>query len=309
MIDYLTEKQKIIERIESNLMAFDLSEIGKLTGIPLGLYQRFFSYIYGISITAYIRKRKLTVSASKLLLKEWSVTTAAFECGYEDSSSFSRAFKEQFTVSPSNITLDRFEMYKFEKFSISNVLSAEIKKADIVAIEYPKVQAQYLVGIDSEQHGLVGSDLWQIYQKKHIGEQLCKIEKKLHGNFNDDYIAVGYMTDFEDSGSLGKTYMIGRFFKEKPAKERGLKMLKIDAMQLVHSKIAGKHMEDIIDGAYALTCDLARKNGYEIQYAPFFWMEYYNSEFFRQNPNRQQQLVLDFYLPCKKTDRSFGGIQ
>lgn len=67
MIDYLTEKQKIIERMESNLMTFDLSEIDKLTGVPLGLYQRFFSYIYGISITAYIRKRKLTVSASKLL--------------------------------------------------------------------------------------------------------------------------------------------------------------------------------------------------------------------------------------------------
>lgn len=238
-----------------------------------------------------------------------SVTTAAFECGYEDSSSFSRAFKEQFTISPSNITMDMFEMHRFEKFSIPNLLSTEIKKADIVAIEYPQIQTQYLVGIDSEQYGLVGSDLWQIYQKKHIGEPLFKIEKELHGNFNDDYIAIGYMTDFEDSSSLGNMYMIGRLFKEKPAKELGLKILKIEPMQLAHSKIAGKNMEDIIDGAYTLTCDLAQKNGYEIQYSPFFWMEYYNSEFFRQNPNRQQQLILDFYLSCKKTDRSFGGIQ
>ena len=43
MEKFITEKQKVIDEIESQLMTFDLSEIGKLTGVPFGLYQRFFS--------------------------------------------------------------------------------------------------------------------------------------------------------------------------------------------------------------------------------------------------------------------------
>lgn len=307
MEKFITEKQRVIDEIESRLMTFDLSEIGELTGVPFGLYQRFFSYMYDITISSYIRKRKLTVSASKLLLGEWSVTTASLECGYEDSSSFSRAFKELFEVAPSAITIEQFEKFQFEKINLSN-LSNKTKKATLVSVEYPMIQEQYLIGIDTNQYpDMVGASLWEVFWDKNMNEELFNMEN--HATSLDDYIAIGYMSDFENSKSLGKEYMIGRLFHEVPPNLGDFKVKKLESMQLVHAKIEGKCMEDIIDGAYALTCDIASKNGYEIDYSNFFWIEYYNNASFGNMNEERTKLVLDFYLPCRKAEVRLGGIQ
>ncbi|WP_413523326.1 helix-turn-helix domain-containing protein [Lactococcus raffinolactis] len=307
MEKFITEKQKVIDEIESRLMTFDLSEIGKLTGVPFGLYQRFFSYMYDITIFSYVRKRKLTISASKLLLGEWSVTTASLECGYEDSSSFSRAFKELFQVPPSAITIEQFEKFQFEKISLSN-LSNKPQKATLVSVEYPTIQEQYLIGITTKKYpGKVGAGLWEMFWERNLNEKLYHLAHQT--KTLDDYIAIGHMSDFENSNSLGKEYMIGRLFHDIPSDIGDFEVKKLESIQLVHSKIEGKSMDDIIDGAYALTSDIANKNGYEIDYSQFFWMEYYNNESFgsvNENPNK---LVLDFYMPCKKVVVESGGIQ
>lgn len=94
MDSFTREDSTIFEQIEINKWTEGQAEICCFTGIHLGLYQLFFIYLYGISITAYIRKRKLTVAGANRLSKEWSVTTAALETGYEDTSSFSRALKK-----------------------------------------------------------------------------------------------------------------------------------------------------------------------------------------------------------------------
>lgn len=109
----LDQTQQVIDILESDLFNADFKNVSRLTGIPLGVYQRIFNYICGISITEYVRRRKLTKSAKMLLAGKTNVTDAAFECGYENSSSFSRAFKEQFLVSPIHIT---FEVLKDKAF-------------------------------------------------------------------------------------------------------------------------------------------------------------------------------------------------
>ena len=117
------------------------------------------------------------------------------------------------------------------------------------------------------------------------------------------------MRDFEISNSLGKEYMIGRLYHDIPSNKKDLAIVKLQSMQLVHSKIRGKNINDIIDGAYPLTCDIASKNGFEIDYSSFFWIEYYNNESFGNMNNNQDDLLLDFYMPCKKIDSVQGGIQ
>lgn len=307
MKNFITEKQKILDEIESRLMTFDLSEVKELTGIPFGLYQRIFSYMYDITISSYIRKRKLTISASKLLLKEWSVTTASLECGYEDPSSFSRAFKELFQVAPSTITLEQFEKYQFEKIVLANMPN-KTKKASLVSIEYPIIQEQYLIGIDTKKYpGKVGHRLWDVFWETNMADTLLNMGN--HATSLDDYIAIGYMSDFENSSSLGKEYMIGRLFHDMPSNISEFEMKKLESRRLVHSKIEGNNIDDIIDSAYALTCNSANINGYDIDYNRFFWMEYYNDESFGSENEAHTKLTLDFYMPCKKMEVKSGGIR
>ncbi|MFL2095293.1 helix-turn-helix transcriptional regulator [Marinilactibacillus psychrotolerans] len=308
MENFITEKQKIIDVIEDNLMAFDLSEIESLTGVPLSLYQRFFSYMYGISIPAYIRKRKLTLSASKLLLGEWSVMTASLECGYEDSSSFSRAFKKLFQVAPSEITIKKFEEFQVKKIDLTN-LSNQNTKANLVSVDYPVIHEQYLLGISTKRYpAKVGSSLWEVFRSDSVFEKFSAMESNLN-NKNDDYIAVAYMSDFSDSDSLGQEYMIGRLYDKIPPDLGDLEIKKLDCMQLVHSKIKGRTIDDIIAGAYAITCDIANKNGYNIDYQSFFWLEYYSDEQFGEMYAQHEELILDFYMPCKKIKERSGGIK
>ena len=308
MRNFIAETQKVIDEIEARLMTFDLSEIAEITGVPFALYQRFFSYMCDITISSYVRQRKLTISASKLLLGEWSVTIASLECGYEDTSSFSRAFKEQFHVSPSSITIKEFKKYQCEKLMLSKFTSTVDKKAVLVSVDYPVIQEQYLVGISTTQYpDKVGASLWEIYWDKGIAEKLSSL--KNDATNIGDYVAIGYMRDFEISNSLGKEYMIGRLYHDIPSNKKDLAIVKLQSMQLVHSKIRGKNINDIIDGAYPLTCDIASKNGFEIDYSSFFWIEYYNNESFGNMNNNQDDLLLDFYMPCKKIDSVQGGIQ
>jgi AraC family transcriptional regulator len=66
-MEVLNQTQKVIDMLEADIMNVDYERITKLTGIPLGLYQRIFTYICNLSLSGYVRKIKLTLSAEMLL--------------------------------------------------------------------------------------------------------------------------------------------------------------------------------------------------------------------------------------------------
>lgn len=112
-MEVMDQTQQVIDLLEADIKNVDYEKIAKLTGVPWGLYQRIFTYLCNMSLTGYVRKRKLTRSAEMLLSGEKSVTDVALECGYESNSSFSRAFKELFSVPPAMITRELYEEKAF----------------------------------------------------------------------------------------------------------------------------------------------------------------------------------------------------
>jgi AraC-like DNA-binding protein len=67
----------------------------------LSSFKREFRKQYGTSPGRWLLERRLERSASLLQTTAMSVTEIMFECGFEDLSHFSRAFKEKFGLSPS----------------------------------------------------------------------------------------------------------------------------------------------------------------------------------------------------------------
>jgi AraC-like DNA-binding protein len=67
----------------------------------LSSFKREFRKHYGTSPGRWLLERRLERSASLLQNTGLSVTEIMFECGFEDLSHFSRAFKEKFGLSPS----------------------------------------------------------------------------------------------------------------------------------------------------------------------------------------------------------------
>ena len=100
----LKSMNEALEYVETHLCdVIDYKELEKITGTSIYHFRRLFSFLTGMSLSEYIRNRKLSNATFDLLHGEMNVTKAAFKYGYESVDGFSRAFREWSGISPSKV--------------------------------------------------------------------------------------------------------------------------------------------------------------------------------------------------------------
>jgi len=82
--------------------AIRLDDLALTSGISKYHFIRLFKSVFGISPYQYIKHRKLDLARMQLL-KGSRVVDVAVQCGYPDTPSFSKAFKQLFGLNPSAI--------------------------------------------------------------------------------------------------------------------------------------------------------------------------------------------------------------
>lgn len=93
---------RAIRYIEDNLCAeLDLDHAAGLACSSLDSFQRFFSYITGMTLSEYIRCRRLTRAAEDLRLTDKRIIDIAVQYGWDSTAAFSRAFLRLHGLSPS----------------------------------------------------------------------------------------------------------------------------------------------------------------------------------------------------------------
>lgn len=91
-----------IEYIENNLCAeLDLERAAAIACITPDSLLRFFSYMTGMTLAEYIRRRRLTRVGEELRNTSAPIIELALKYGYENAASFSRAFTRQHGITPS----------------------------------------------------------------------------------------------------------------------------------------------------------------------------------------------------------------
>jgi len=91
------------EVIENNMYAtLSIPEMATLCGMSLTSFKRKFSELYQDSPADYIRKQKLERATQLLSSGNLRISDIVFDCGFESISSFNRAFKKQYKVSPTS---------------------------------------------------------------------------------------------------------------------------------------------------------------------------------------------------------------
>lgn len=91
----------VIEFIEKNLSEkLSLEDIAKIAGYSKYHLHRMFLSKVGCTIHQYIRKRRLTEAARKLVTTEKTILEIALDCGYETQQSFTFAFTNFYGTSP-----------------------------------------------------------------------------------------------------------------------------------------------------------------------------------------------------------------
>lgn len=100
----LKQLDSAIEYIEENLsgdISFD--EAAKIACCSTYYFQRMFSYIAGIPVSEYIRRRRMTAAAFDLQDENAKISEIAVKYGYNSPTSFNRAFQSVHGVAPSAV--------------------------------------------------------------------------------------------------------------------------------------------------------------------------------------------------------------
>ncbi len=95
---------QIIEYIENNLdEKIEYKKLATMIGVNEYTFQKIFSVICNISISEYIRNRRLSNAGEELFLGNEKVIDIAMKYQYNNSTSFSRAFEKFHGIKPSQV--------------------------------------------------------------------------------------------------------------------------------------------------------------------------------------------------------------
>lgn len=101
-MDSLKAMNDALKYIEENLdCEIDLKEAARLAFCSEYHFQRMFSFLAGLTISEYIRRRRLTLAAFELYNSTVRIIDLAVKYGYSSPDSFSRAFQALHGITPS----------------------------------------------------------------------------------------------------------------------------------------------------------------------------------------------------------------
>jgi len=102
LMNSLRSMNNALAYIEEHLTEkVEYSEISKIAYCSEYHFKRMFSLLSGISLSEYIRRRKLTLAALDLKDKKFRIIDIAVKYGYNSADSFTRAFHSLHGVLPS----------------------------------------------------------------------------------------------------------------------------------------------------------------------------------------------------------------
>ena len=101
-MDWLSGLNQAVEYMEKNLSgAIRYEDMAQMVSCSVYEFSRVFSFVAGVPVSEYIRRRRLTQAAFDLRQGKGKVIDIALKYGYDSPSAFARAFKELHGAAPS----------------------------------------------------------------------------------------------------------------------------------------------------------------------------------------------------------------
>ena len=117
-----------MDYIERNLDGeIDQAKAAQIAACSEFHFQRMFVFITGVTVSEYIRRRKMTAAAFDLMNGDARVLDIALKYGYESPTSFNRAFQAVHGVSPSRVRNEGISLTSYPRITFT--LSVKGEKA------------------------------------------------------------------------------------------------------------------------------------------------------------------------------------
>lgn len=198
-----------IDFIEANLdQDITLYDVARAADYSAFHFARMFRAICGLSVMGYIRRRRLSLAAQRLLSEEVRLIDLALDCGFESQEAFTRAFKRAFGITPG-------EYRKYTdpiRFGFQHVLSRDLlhhfkenMTVEPTIVEHPGFKAVGIADYFTQNTTDRIGDLWRSFNTR-VGEipnitgqcifGICDDFDEKSGESKFRYTAAAEVTDF-----------------------------------------------------------------------------------------------------------------
>ena len=106
-MDWIQSLNKAIVYIEEHMTEeIDYVQVAKIAACSSYHFQRMFTYVADVSLTEYIKRRKMTLAAVDLQSGDKKIIDVAVKYGYSSPTAFNRAFQAIHGIAPSLVKKD-----------------------------------------------------------------------------------------------------------------------------------------------------------------------------------------------------------
>jgi AraC family transcriptional regulator len=176
-MEWLQSLNEAVNYIEEHLEdEIDLDKVAQIGCCSTFHFGRMFSYITDMTLSEYIRRRKMTKAAVDLQGRNEKVIDIALKYGYDSPTAFNRAFQSIHGISPSAAKNAGAELKAYPPISFN--ISIKGEKSMNYRIE--KKDSFKIVGVKEHYHGMEDSyanvpAFWGKVNQSGIIPSLCAL--------------------------------------------------------------------------------------------------------------------------------------
>ncbi|MHC1683999.1 MAG: GyrI-like domain-containing protein [Clostridiaceae bacterium] len=123
-MDSLKKINEALSYIEENLTSeIDFKEVARIALCSEYHFQRMFSFLAGVTLAEYIRRRRLTLAAFELKNSNVRIIDVAVKYGYSSSDSFARAFQGLHGIKPSEARINGKSLKSYPRMTFQLSIS------------------------------------------------------------------------------------------------------------------------------------------------------------------------------------------
>ncbi|AWC27194.1 helix-turn-helix transcriptional regulator [Bacillus cytotoxicus] len=204
--EYSSLVKKAIVYIENHLEEeLTTAKVASYSATSMYHFHRIFQSNLGISVTEYIRKRRLTYAAQALVTTNRPILDIALQYGFSSQEAFTRAFKRMYHLPPKKYR-NYFQSFYIERGEFS--MQKGLPKGWVLSGSHP---TEYEMGLD--------------YKTVHQGKVSAYIQAKegvTHGGFTT------LMQMFKADQYKGKRLRLTAFIKSENVKDWAGLWMRVD---------------------------------------------------------------------------------
>ncbi len=179
----LAQFNSVMEYIERNLMCdIEFNQISHIAGCSEYHFRRMFSFLAGMPLGEYIRRRRLSVAGMLLQTESVKIVDLALQLGYESPEAFGKAFQAMHGVTPSQAKKETVELKVLPPMTFQLTIKGGmemnyriVEKDDFYIVGFKKRITMQFKGINPQMDSLVQKLTPQIITEL---KGLCDVEPK-----------------------------------------------------------------------------------------------------------------------------------